>query len=177
VIALARHGETPYNAARRFQGHLPVGLTDRGREQAHELARVAAQREWAALYCSPLERARETAAIVAAAIGLEPVPDARFAETDTGEWTDRFFDEVAEADPERYAAWRRGDPEFAFPGGESFAHQQQRVLEGIEDVRRGARPALVVCHRGSIRLALAALHGDDAQRTATVPNAALVELP
>jgi broad specificity phosphatase PhoE len=176
-IALARHGETPYNAQRRFQGHLPVGLTERGREQAHELARVAARREWAALYCSPLARARETAGIVGAAIGLEPIGEARFAETDTGEWTDRFFDEVAESDPERYAAWQRGDPGFAFPGGESFAHQQRRVLEGIDVVGRGAGPALIVCHRGSIRLALAALHGDDAQRTATVPNAALVELP
>src|SRR5262249_53967471 len=134
VIALARHGETPYNAERRFQGHLPVPLTDRGREQAHELATVAAGRPWAALYCSPLARARETADIVAAAVGLEPIEDARFAETDTGDWTDRFFDEVAEAEPERFAAWRSGNPAFAFPGGESFAHQQARVLDGLQSV-------------------------------------------
>ena len=177
MIALARHGETPYNAARRFQGHLPVPLSERGREQAHDLARVAAQRPWGALYCSPLARARETADIVGAAIGLHPIEDARFAETDTGDWTDRFFDEVAAEDPERYAAWRAADPAFAFPGGESFAAQQLRVLEGIDAVRRGPRPALVVCHRGTIRLALAALHGDQSRRTAEVRNAALVELP
>jgi broad specificity phosphatase PhoE len=177
LIALARHGETPYNAARRFQGHLPVPLTDRGREQAHALARAAAQRPWSALYCSPLARARETADVVGEAIGLHPIEDARFAETDTGDWTDRFFDDVAASDPERYAAWRSGDPAFRFPGGESFAAQQLRVLEGIDAVRLGPRPALVICHRGTIRLALAALHGDDARRTAEVPNAALVELP
>src|SRR5258708_5103201 len=101
MIALARHGETPYNAARRFHGHLPVPLTALGRDQAHELARAAAQREWSALICSPLVRARETADIVAAAIGLHPDEDARFAETDCGDWTDLTFDAVAAADPER----------------------------------------------------------------------------
>ena len=182
MIALARHGETEYNALRRFQGHLAVPLNDRGREQAHELARVAAQREWAALICSPLARARETADIVGAAIGHVPDEDARFAETDCGYWTDKLFSEIEAEDPERFAAYQRGDATFAFPGGESFAHQQLRVLEGIDAARSGGgrgriRPALVVCHRGSIRLALAALHGDDAQRSAEIPNASLVELP
>jgi broad specificity phosphatase PhoE len=176
-IALARHGETDYNAQRRFQGHLPIPLNERGLEQAYELAAVAAQRPWAALYCSPLARARETAEIVGAAIGHHPMTDARFAETDCGDWTDRFFDDVQAAEPELFAAWHRGDPAFAFPGGESFAHQQLRVLEGIDAVRQGPRPALIVCHRGTIRLALAALHEDDAHRTAEVPNGLIVDLP
>jgi broad specificity phosphatase PhoE len=177
VIALARHGETEYNAQERFQGHLAVPLNARGREQAHELARLAAQREWAALICSPLARARETADIVGAAIGHHPEEDARFAETDCGDWTDRTFADVAAAEPELFAAYKRADPAFAFPGGESFAHQQLRVLEGIDAARQGPRPALIVTHRGSIRLALAGLHADDAQRSAEVPNASLVELP
>jgi broad specificity phosphatase PhoE len=176
VIALARHGETPYNAERRFQGHLPVPLNERGREQAYELAAVAAQRAWAALWCSPLARARETAEIVGARIGLEPREDARFAETETGDWTDRTFDEVEAEDPERFAAWRRADAGFRFPGGESFAEQLARVDAGLDDVRRGSLPALVVCHRGVIRLALADARGDDALRTASVPNATLVDL-
>lgn len=176
-VALARHGQTEYNAVRRFQGHLPVPLDDVGRAQAHELARVAAQREWAALICSPLARARETAEIVGAAIGHHPIDDARFAETDCGDWTDLTFDAVQAAEPERFAAYLRADPEFGFPGGESFHQQQLRVLEGIDAARSGPVPALVVCHRGSIRLALAALHGDDALRSADIPNASLVELP
>jgi broad specificity phosphatase PhoE len=177
TVALARHGETDYNAQRRFQGHLAVPLNDRGREQAHELARLAARREWATLICSPLARARETADIVGAAIGHYPIEDARFAETDCGDWTDRTFADVERDEPELFARYQVADPDFAFPGGESFAQQQLRVLEGIDAARQGPRPALVVSHRGSIRLALAALHDDDGHRTATVPNAALVELP
>jgi broad specificity phosphatase PhoE len=176
VIALARHGETVYNAERRFQGHLPVPLSDRGREQARELAAVAAQRAWAVLWCSPLARARETAEIVGARIGLQPREDARFAETDTGDWTDRSFDQVQAEDPEGFAAWRRADPDFRFPGGESFTEQLARVAAGLADVRAGALPALVVCHRGVIRLALADARDDPALRTASVPNATLVEL-
>lgn len=176
MIALARHGETPYNAQRRFQGHLPVPLNERGREQAQELAAVAAGREWAALWCSPLARARETADIVGAKIGLAPREDARFAETETGDWTDLLFDDVEARDPERFAAWRRGDPGFRFPGGESLAEQAARVADGLAGVGEGPLPALVVCHRGVIRLALAGARGDAALRTASVPNATLVDL-
>lgn len=182
MIALARHGETPYNVARRFQGHLPVPLTERGIAQARELAAKAAERRWSALICSPLRRARQTAEIVAEAVGLEPIEDPRFAETDCGDWTDRLFDDVAREHPELFRAYITGQPDFAFPGGESFAEQQARVLEGIADIRErvraaGGEPVLVVCHRGTIRLALAALHGDDELCRAPIPNASLVELP
>jgi broad specificity phosphatase PhoE len=177
MIVLARHGETPYNAARRFQGHLPVPLNDRGREQAHALARAAAEREWAVLWTSPLARARETAGIVAAATGLEPHEDARLAETDCGDWTDRFFDDVEAEDPEGFAAYARADAGFQFPGGESFVQQTRRVMAALHDIGRGPGPALVVCHRQVIRLALVETTGDQAQRGAVVDNAALIELP
>jgi broad specificity phosphatase PhoE len=169
-VLLARHGRTAYNAEGRFQGHGPVPLDAAGRVQAAELAEVVARREWAALYCSPLARARETAAIVGARIGMEPVEDARFAETDCGDWTDRAFVDVAAEDPEGFAAFTRLDPGFAFPGGESFAQHRERVRAGLAAVWRGPLPALVVCHRNSIRLALDL--GDT-----VLANAALVEAP
>jgi broad specificity phosphatase PhoE len=175
VIWLARHGQTAYNHARRFQGHLPVPLDDTGREQAHALARAAAERDWGALWSSPLERALETARIVGEAIGMQPHPDARFAETDCGDWTDRSFDEVEREDPDGFRAFITADPSFAFPGGESFAQQSARVQDGLRDVRAGALPALVVCHRGVMRLALSHARGEELSAL-EVPNASLVEL-
>lgn len=176
MIWLARHGETAYNAERRFQGQGAVGLSERGRAQANDLAEEAEGRAFASLWCSPLPRARETADIVAARVGLALREDARLMETDTGDWTDLPFAEAEAADPERFAAWVAGDPGFAFPGGESFADQQQRVTAALEDIRAaGPLPALVVCHRNSMRLALERAQG---RRLALdeIPNGSLVAL-
>jgi len=177
MILLARHGETTFNAARRFQGHSPKAvLTERGIEQARELAELAAQEDLAALYCSPLERARQTARIVGDRIGLEPRVDARFAETETGEWTERLFDEV---DPALYAQWERAGEDWRFPGGESLTEQLERVVDGLVDVtQRGELPALIVCHRGTIRVALCHTQqrGLDMFSEIDVPNGGLVRL-
>jgi broad specificity phosphatase PhoE len=177
MIHLARHGQTAYNREGRFQGLLPVPLDGTGREQARALAEEAARRPITTLVCSPLARARETADIVGARIGLVPREDARFQETDTGEWTDRWFAEVSAEDPDGFARFQAGDESFRFPGGESFAEQSARVQAGLAELR--ARPAehpvLVVCHRGVIRLALAALRGEQ-HRASEIPNAALVTL-
>jgi broad specificity phosphatase PhoE len=178
TIHLARHGQTAYNHEGRFQGHLPVPLDDTGRRQAHELAEAAAKVEIVAFWCSPLARAKETAAIVAARIGLQPREDARFAETDTGDWTGRSFADVQAEDPEGFARFERSDPTFRYPGGESFGEQSDRVQAALADLRsRPAElPALVVCHRGVIRLALAAITGDETAGGREIPNAALVTL-
>jgi len=176
VIWLARHGETAYNAERRFQGQGAVPLSPRGLEQASELAEQAAGHDFAALWSSPLPRARQTAEVVAARLGLEIRDEPRLMETDAGDWTDRPFADVEAADPERFAGFVAGDPGFAFPGGESFAAQQRRVVAALEEIRaQSPLPALVVCHRNSIRLALEHAQG---RRLALddVPNGSLVAL-
>jgi broad specificity phosphatase PhoE len=178
TIHLARHGQTAYNHEGRFQGHLPVPLDATGREQAAALAEVAAGVQIVSLWCSPLRRARETADVVAARIGLQPIEDARFVETDTGDWTDRSFAEVRAEDPEGFARFERSDPSFRYPGGESFAEQSARIQAGLADLRARseALPALVVCHRGVIRLALAVALGDEAAGARRIANASLVTL-
>jgi broad specificity phosphatase PhoE len=178
MIHLARHGQTAYNAEGRFQGHLPVPLDDTGREQAHELAERAAGVPLRSLWCSPLARARETADIVAARIGLRPQEDARFAETDTGDWTGRSFADVQAEDPDGFRRFQVSDPTFRYPGGESFAEQSQRVQAGLRDLRARAEalPALVVCHRGVIRLAIAAATGDHTAGGREIGNATMVTL-
>ena len=178
MIHLARHGQTAYNAEGRFQGHLPVPLDETGRAQARELADVVAGVEVRTLVCSPLDRARETAEIVGARIGLEPEEDTRFTETDTGDWTDRSFAEIRAEDPEGFRRYEISDPTFRYPGGESFAEQSDRVQAGLRDLRARTAdlPALVVCHRGVIRLALAVATGDHTAGGREIGNATLVTL-
>lgn len=179
-VYLARHGQTAYNLERRFQGHLPVPLDETGRKQAVDLAERAsagaAGIPFVALWCSPLLRARETADIVAARIGLEPREEPRLVETDAGNWTDRLFVDVQAEDPDGFAGFIEGRPGFGFPGGESFAQQGVRVAAALADVEQGELPALVVCHGVVIRIALFQRAGHKVALAERVPNAALVPL-
>jgi broad specificity phosphatase PhoE len=153
-----------------------VPLNDTGRAQALELAERAVPYGFAALWCSPLLRARETADAVAALTGLEPIEDERLMETDAGEWTDRFFADVRGEDQERFDAFAAADPGFAFPGGESFSEQEVRVNAALERVQAGALPALVVCHGMVIRAALYTRAKDGQLPFQRVANAAIVPL-
>jgi broad specificity phosphatase PhoE len=179
---LARHGETDDNVApMRFQGYTDTPLNDTGRRQAAELAEKVAARAQpiASLWASDLSRARETAAIVGARIGLEPTLDPRLREGARGRWERHRFEEIERDEPERYAAWRRGGAGFRFPGGESLLDQQLRVTASLRDIHAaGPLPALVVCHGGSIRVMLCASdpRGLDAFHEFDVPNVAVVSL-
>jgi broad specificity phosphatase PhoE len=196
VILLARHGETDDNVPPlRFQGQRDTPLNEHGRAQARELAeRVAAlDPPVASLWTSDLSRAYETAEIVGARIGLQPRADARLREGWRGEWEGFLFEQIERSDPTRYAAWRAPDAEvgFRFPGGESLAEQQARVLAALREIADAAfRPAatasgsppddvssaLVVCHGGSIRTLLCRRdpRGLAAFHTFEVPNVAIV---
>ena len=175
-VYLARHGQTAYNKEGRFQGQQAVPLDDTGRAQAAELAERAAGYGFAALWCSPLLRAHETAAIVSERIGLEPHEDPRLMETDAGNWTDRSFADVQAEAPELFAAFLEGNPSFAFPGGESFAQQEVRVGAALDEVEEGELPALVVCHGMVIRAALSVRAGHWLPNGQRVANGQLVPL-
>jgi probable phosphoglycerate mutase len=131
VTMLLRHGETPLSVDKRFSGRGDVALTDRGVAQAEAAARrLAAAKvdapKIAAVVSSPLRRARQTAGIVADALGLEVEVDDGLAESDFGEWEGLTFAEASERDPDALAAWL-GDPRIAPPGGESMATTGTRV--------------------------------------------------
>jgi broad specificity phosphatase PhoE len=174
-IWLARHGETDANAEGRVQGSIDPPLNDEGREQAHALAEKAAGLGLRALYSSHQQRALETATIVGAAVGLEPRADPRFAESYRGEWEGRLIEEIKAEDAEAWAGSLSFDAEFRFPGGESLAEHSTRVEAGLADVARGPRPALIVCHGGTIRRVLAARDPESIVGR-TVPNGVLIEV-
>jgi broad specificity phosphatase PhoE len=179
-VLLARHGETNDNLPPgRFQGFTDTPLNDTGRRQAGELAEKVAADGIASLWSSDLSRARETAEIVGARIGLATTLDARLREGARGRWEGHLFTDIERQEPELYAAWMRGGDQFRFPGGESLLDQQQRVTAALQDIHRaGSLPALVVCHGGSIRVMLCARdpRGLDAFHEFDVPNVAVIPL-
>jgi broad specificity phosphatase PhoE len=157
-LLLARHGQSVSNAVRRFQGVQEIALSELGERQAEALGAALVHRRIAAIYASPLQRARRTAEIVAAATGapLEPVEDLR--ELSLGEWEGCTVEEVRARPGDPYTCWVR-DPVGAMPpGGEPLAEVQRRVLRAIAAIER-AHPngddVLVVCHGGVISAYLA----------------------
>lgn len=179
-ILLARHGETNDNREPlRFQGFADTPLNETGRRQARELASKVSGDGIASLWSSDLSRARETAEIVGARIGMRPTLDARLREASRGRWEGHLMVDVERAEPELYAHWRRGGDDFRFPGGESLLEQQERVQAALADIHAtGPLPALVVCHGGSIRVILCARdpRGLAAFHVFDVPNVAVVPL-
>jgi probable phosphoglycerate mutase len=179
-ILVARHGETDDNREPiRVQGFTDTPLNETGRAQAAELAARVASEGIVALWSSDLSRARETAEIVGARVGLEPRLDPRLREANRGAWEGRLFIDIAREEPERYAAWRRAGGQFRFPGGESLQEQLERVAAAIGDIRDSRElPALVVCHGGAIRalLCMRDPRGLAAFHEFEVPNTAMVRL-
>jgi 2,3-bisphosphoglycerate-dependent phosphoglycerate mutase len=180
AVLLARHGETDDNIEPiRVQGFTDTPLNDTGRRQAAALAERMAGAGIMSLWSSDLSRARETAEIVGARLGLAVRLDPRLREANRGEWEGRRFIDIEREQPEAYAAWRRAGEGWRFPGGESLRDQLDRVSAAVEDVRReGELPALVVCHGGSIRVMLCARdpRGLAAFHEFEVPNTAVIAL-
>lgn len=179
MFALIRHGETDFNSQGRVQGHIDVPLNEQGRAQARELARelTGGPDRFAALYCSHLTRARETAEIIGEALDLSPIVDPRFAESARGEWEGLTWDEVERKRPGSVAAWLAAGPDFRFPGGESLQEHSDRVIEALTELRQKAHgPTLVACHGGTIRVALCHSRGVglDHFHKFDVPNGAVV---
>jgi broad specificity phosphatase PhoE len=181
-LVLARHGQTDDNLEPvRAQGFTDTPLNEVGRGQARELAERLASSgaSFASLWSSDLSRAAQTAQTVGDRIGLEVRFDPRLREGDRGDWEGRLFLDIARDDPEGYAAWMRAGADFRFPGGESLQEHSDRVWAALEEIRALAPlPALVVCHRGSIRTVLcrADPRGLSAFHEFEVPNTGLVEL-
>jgi broad specificity phosphatase PhoE len=175
VIYLARHGQTAYNLEGRFQGWGDVPLDQTGRDQARQLAVAVAAVEPVSLVSSNIARALETATIVSELIGLEPQIDPRFAETETGDWTNRSFADVAAEDPEAFTNFVELEADWGFPGGESFATQAARVAAGLEDwrARSNTGATVIICHGNVIRLALRDAGRDGSERP---DNGSLVAL-
>ena len=134
-MLLLRHAETEWNRERRFQGWRDSPLTPTGREQAESAARLLAAGPVAAVWSSPLGRARETAAIIAAAHKL-PVREAEgFKEMGFGVWEGLTRDEVQSRFPDALRDWAEAPQAAAWPGAEALAAVRARALAGLAALR------------------------------------------
>ncbi len=130
IIAI-RHGETAWNVDTRIQGHLDVSLNDVGLWQASQVARALMDEPIVAIYASDLLRAWQTAQAIASVAGCPLSAHVGLRERGFGEFEGRTYAEIEAIWPEMSLQWRKREPEWAPPGGESLATMRARVLQTV----------------------------------------------
>lgn len=160
-LILVRHGQTEWNAQRRWQGATDIPLDETGRRQARAAAGHYASLDPVAIWSSPLSRAHDTAAEVAAVTGLDIRTDDRLKEMDFGRAEGHVWEEALALDPE-IAGWRVGQ-DFLWPGGESGVLVQRRMSRVLAQIHESspAGAVLVFSHGTAIRMGTAAMFGWD----------------
>jgi len=172
LLLLVRHADTPVAGKVLTGWSRGVHLNERGREQARALIGRLDGIPVEAVYSSPLERCRETAAPLARARGLEVRVRRALLEVDYGEWTNRPIRQLART--KRWQSVQHAPSSFRFPGGESLRGVQARAVDVVRTIAE-AHPGgavMVVTHADVVRLVLAELAGihlDLYQRLAVEP--------
>lgn len=179
-LCLIRHGETPWNAERRIQGHTDIGLDREGLYQAELAGRWLAgcRHRPLALYSSDLLRARQTADCLAARLLLpiREVPPLR--ERCYGHFEGLTYDEARARYPKDYAAFERRDPDYAFPGGgESLRTLFARVTACLREIAAShvGECVAVVTHGGVLDIVNRFVRGNPLElpRDFHIPNTGL----
>lgn len=157
-VILLRHGENVANLTKEFSSRrVDYSLTGKGVLQAQQTAHYLAGWDLHAIYSSPLKRARETAGIIGAHLGLPVTVLDEFREIDVGDLELRpptaeswaYHNEVL-------VGWVTGHPERRFPGGDNYATLTARMRAGLERITAGqdGRNLLVVGHGGIFTMTL-----------------------
>lgn len=157
-LVLVRHGETDGHSSVRFHGSTDVDLSEEGRAQ---MRRVAGTHPEGAdlVVASPLRRSWRAAALAG---GGRPVRlEADFREIHFGRWEGLSREEIQARDPVLFEDWQKRAPGFEFPGGEPREAFRERVQRGLDRLlAEDARDALLVLHKGVIRVIVETLTGE-----------------
>ena len=183
-LHLLRHGQTPHSRDDRYCGAATdPELTAEGQEMAAAFARAYRDFAWRALFSSPMRRALQTAAPLAAATGMEVQPVDGLQEIAYGEWEGLTPEEVESRYREAHLRWEADPAWNPPPGGETAIALARRALAAVEEIQRRVADgdALVVAHKGTIRALLCELLGIDVGRyrqrlTCPVGSVSVVEL-
>ncbi|MFM1998052.1 MAG: hypothetical protein RLZZ111_2439 [Planctomycetota bacterium] len=182
---LIRHGESVSNQAGRVQGQADVELSALGKTQAEQVAAwsrgitaVPGRAVIGEIWSSPLRRARETAAAIAAALGLEVLVEDRLAELHAGIFQGHLWADLEVTFPEEVARWRSGDVDYVIPGGESRAQLAARGRAALESLASRDTPAMiVVAHGGVLTAALGSMLGREHPLLAEAAERPFTKLP
>jgi broad specificity phosphatase PhoE len=164
-IYMVRHGATKLSAEDRFAGAVDVELSEEGKFQAAQLAERLADDSITAVYCSPMTRTIQTAAILAAPHNLSLTQREGLREINHGHWEGMRRADVEAQFPEEYAAWEEDPLTFAPQGGEAGVNVIARALPVIREIvleHRGQN-VLIVSHKATLRLIISSLLGFDAR--------------
>jgi 2,3-bisphosphoglycerate-dependent phosphoglycerate mutase len=151
-LFLVRHGETAWNAERRFQGHSDVPLSERGRAQAAAIGSALSSIPFSHAYSSDLQRATETARAIGADRDLTINTDARLREFNFGQWEGLTWAEIVARWPQFNTRVPMQARLYEPVGGETFAHVVARVRLFLDDLRARVTKGhtLVVTHAGAL---------------------------
>ncbi len=173
-----RHGLTPTTGI-KLPGRAPgLHLSDEGRRQAEAAAeRIGKVAKIAAVYCSPITRARETAQPIGRAVKRALRIERDLADLDIGEWTGMSLKQAARR-PE-WETVQRNPSSFRFPGGESFPEMQTRMTSALGRIvaRHPGQIVVAVSHADPIKAAVAQALGtplDLFQRIMIAPSSITV---
>lgn len=149
-LLVIRHGETAWNIESRIQGHIDIPLNDKGRWQAQRVAQALADEGLDAIYSSDLQRARDTAHVIADTTGLPLKLDASLRERHFGRFEGKTQVEVAAQWPQEAQRWRDRDPSYGPEGGETLQDFYDRCLTAITRLarRHPGQSIAVVAHGG-----------------------------
>ncbi len=173
-LVLIRHGETDWNVEGRYQGQADPPLNAKGLAQARQVAEALKTVGIQVIYSSPLQRAWQTAEIIARVLEVPLFPEPRLMEIHQGEWQGRLRSEIAVQYPELFRQWLVDPWHVTPPGGESLHQVQARVHAAVDDilVRHPGETVGLVTHRIPIALIKVRYQGLDpnAVRTLNLPN-------
>ncbi len=133
-IIFVRPGETDWNLAGRLQGWVAAPLNAHGREQIKRLANFVRHIGLTKLVSSDIQRAKETAEILAEVLGFEPTLDMRLRERHIGHWQGLTVPEIRGWYPEEYAAVTEDQESYVITDGESFGQLRARLREALQDI-------------------------------------------
>lgn len=153
---IVRHGESEWNLAGRFQGHLDSSLTETGTAQSRALAGRLREESFNALYSSDLKRAYQTAGFIARKTGHRILVDRRLRERNLGIFQGLTKEEIQKQFPEEYGLYQNGGADYLIPRGESARQQSQRVVACLEKINRRQRggTVVVITHGGVLSVFL-----------------------